>query len=195
MVEKKATLKEILTSLKKKTEKSRLSLEEVLHVLSGRGRALVLLFLTLPFCQPIQIPGVSTPFGLAIAFIALRMAFGKNIWLPKKILAKKFSSKAISKIVDKTLWLLHKTKRFTHPRLKWFCHSLPMQITTGVVIFLLGLFMALPLPIPLSNMIAAWSILFFSLGVLEDDGLFVLIGAFIFLLLIGLCLLAWFLWH
>jgi hypothetical protein len=65
-----------------------LSLFEIMGILSGKGRTLLLILLSLPFCQPIQIPGMSTPFGLMIAFIGFRMSFGKNAWLPKKVMSK-----------------------------------------------------------------------------------------------------------
>jgi hypothetical protein len=36
--------------------------------------------------------------------------------------------------------------------------------------------MSLPLPIPLTNIIPAYTILFLAIGLLEFDGLFILIG-------------------
>ena len=51
-----------------------------------------------------------------------------------------------------------------------------MHIINCLAICILGIFLALPLPIPLSNLTAAWSIFLIALGILEDDGVFVLIG-------------------
>ena len=161
-------------------EKSRrspsLSIKEILEVLSGKGRSLILIFLSLPFCQPIQIPGLSTPFGIVIAFLGLRIAFGKHIWLPKRILLKTISSTTIQKTAQKSLQIMKKIRRFIRPRLNWLCTHRTMQILNGLLIFLLGIFLALPLPIPLTNLAAGWSIFLVSLGLLEDDGIFVLIG-------------------
>jgi hypothetical protein len=169
------TLEENLLLLRQANGTS-LTLSEILHVLSGKGRLLILLLLSLPFCQPIQIPGLSTPFGLGIAFMGLRMVFGKHIWLPKNLLSKNISKDTLSKIVDKTLVLLNKIKPWIHPRLYWLCHSSFMESVHGLTICVIGIFLALPLPIPLSNLTAAWSIFLLSLGILEDDGLFILIG-------------------
>ena len=94
-------LEERILLLQKQAEAGPLSLEEILHVLSGRGQALALILLSIPFCQPLQIPGTSFLFGLLAAFIGLRMAFGKQIWLPKKILAKKVSVRTLQKITKK----------------------------------------------------------------------------------------------
>jgi hypothetical protein len=70
------------------------------------------------------------------------------------------------------LWLIKKMGRWIHPRLSWFIQ----KKVNGYVIVALGLFLALPLPIPFSNLLAAWSILWISLGILGEDGLFVILG-------------------
>lgn len=158
------------------------SIAEILRILSGKGRPFLLILLSLLFCQPIQIPGLSTPFGLAIALIGLRMVFGKGIWLPKRLLSKKISTHLLKKVIQKTLATIGKVKSWVHPRLDWVCHSTVMQKLNGVMIFILGLILALPLPIPFSNLTIAWSIFLISLGILEDDGIFVLLGYLLFLI-------------
>ncbi len=169
-------LEEEILLLQQEAKSAPISIKEILQRLSGKGRALILIFLSLPFCQPIQIPGLSTPFGLTIAFVGLRMVFGKYTWLPKAVLSKTITAETLQKITDKALRILRKMKGWIHPRLSWICHSSPMQSTNGLTIFMLGIFLALPLPIPLTNLAAAWSIFFIALGLLEDDGAFVLLG-------------------
>jgi hypothetical protein len=171
------TLEESLALLLEKSqEKSHLSIREILQALSGNGRFLALIFLSLPFCQPIQIPGVSLPFGIAIAFLGLRAAFGKRFWLPKSLLAKAVSSKTIRKIARSFLKILKKMKRLIHPRLTWVCEHRTMQVVNGLFLCVLGLFLALPLPIPFTNLVASWSIILVSLGILKRDGVCVIIG-------------------
>lgn len=170
------TLEKRILILKQRTEKASITVQEILHTLSGKGQSLILLFLSLPFCQPLQIPGLSIPFGLIIAFIGLRMAFGKRLWLPKYFLEKKIKPHTMQKITRKTLWLVKKIKRWVHPRLPSLCHYPALHIINGLLIFILGLCLALPLPIPFTNLSVAWSIFFIGLGILEDDGIFVLVG-------------------
>ncbi len=67
-------------------------------------------------------------------------------------------------------------KPWIHSRLSWMCYPPARKVINGIAIFLLGLFLALPLPIPFSNLSAAWAIFLMALGFLEDDGLFVLLG-------------------
>jgi hypothetical protein len=51
-----------------------------------------------------------------------------------------------------------------------------MKRVNGAMLAALGIFLALPLPIPLTNVITAWAIFLISLGILEDDGLFIFLG-------------------
>lgn len=186
------TLEEKILFLQQEGKNKSLSLAEILQVLSGKGQSLILILLSLPFCQPIQIPGLSTPFGLMVAFIGLRMAFGKKIWLPKKLLKKDIPKHSLNKITEKTLHLIRKMKPWIHPRFTWISRSFFMKKGNGLMIFVLGLLLALPLPIPMSNLTAAWSILLIAFGTLEDDGIFILTGylvsllTFVFFLMIAL---------
>lgn len=170
------SLEERILLLKQAAERTALSMEDILGILSGKGRLLILILLSLPFCQPLQIPGLSIPFGLIIAFIGVRIAFGKHIWLPKRILSKTIQSSTLNKIIDKALWLIKKMKRWTHPRLIWMSTHPAMQVVHGLIFCTLGLCLALPLPIPFTNLASAWSIFIIALGLIEDDGLFILIG-------------------
>jgi hypothetical protein len=185
------SLEKILTLLEEKAQDSYLLVGDILKTLSGRGRPLLLIFLSFPFCLPIQIPGISILFGLIISFLGLRITFGRHIWLPKKLLSIKIPSKTILKIAKKSLHFLQKMKRWVHPRMLWMhCYRF-MKIMNGLLLITLGLMLALPLPIPFTNIIVSWPIFLISLGLLEDDGLFILIGygiaccAFLFFFAIG----------
>lgn len=172
------TIEEEILILQEKGKNASISIEEILNILSEKGQALVILFLSLPFCQPLQIPGLSIPFGLAIAFIGLKMAFGKYAWLPKKILVKSITSNTLQKITEKILWLLKTMKYWLYPRLTYLCYYPTVYIINGLIIAVLGFLLALPLPIPFTNLMVAWSLLFMGLGLLKDDGVFILIGYF-----------------
>lgn len=180
-----STIEEDILLLQEKSKNSSISIGEILNILSKKGQSLIILILSLPFCQPLQIPGLSTPFGLAIAFIGLKMAFGKYAWLPKGILEKSITPQTLQKITEKILWLLKKMKGWIYPRLAWLCYNPSVHIINGLLISILGIFLALPLPTPFSNLMAAWSILFIGLGLLKDDGIFIFIGYFFSLFTFG----------
>ncbi len=179
------TLEEGITRLRHEAHQGPITVKKILQLLPGKGLALIIVFLSLPFCQPLQIPGFAIPFGLVVAFAGLRMAFGKKIWLPKRLLARKISDRFLQKTTKKILAFVKKMSRWIHPRLNSICHSPVMKIANGLTVFFLGIFLALPLPIPLSNLIAAWGILLFGIGILEDDGVLVLLGYAVTLLIIA----------
>ena len=158
------------------SQKGTVSLERIFKVLSGKGRYFVIFVLSFPFCLPIQIPGMSTPFGVLISLIGLRILINKEALFPQKLLNKKISSKLLKNISKKGLWIVKKLKKLIHPRLDLFCHTVISKYINGVLIVLLGLILALPLPIPFSNLLAAWSLFGICVGLLEDDGLFVVFG-------------------
>lgn len=176
------TLEKKIRLLRLRANHKILSIRDILEVLSGGGKAVLLIVLSLPFCQPIQIPAFSVPFGIAIAFCGIRMAFGKRIWLPKRILEKRIHKRTLIKITDKTLRILKKIKPWVHSRLSGLRDYPGHQLLNGLIIALSGILLALPLPIPLSNLTAAWSIFLIALGIIEEDGVCVLIGYAAFLL-------------
>jgi hypothetical protein len=51
-----------------------------------------------------------------------------------------------------------------------------MRALIGLGIIFAGLGLMLPLPIPFSNNIPAWAVVLFSIGLMEKDGLCVLLG-------------------
>ena len=182
------TLEESFVRLLEISQKRSVTIRMLFDILSGRGYPLLLVLLSLPFCQPLQIPGFSTPFGLIIAFMGVRLGFGHRIWLPQSVLDKKLSRTFLQKAITNCLWLIHKARRFLRPRLVIVCRHPFFHAVNGAFIALLGILLALPLPIPLTNLVAAWSILCISLGLAEDDGVVVCIGYGITLL----CLLFFF---
>lgn len=156
------TLEDEILLLQQEGKNKSLSIAEILEVMAGKGRPLVLILLSLPFCQPIQIPGLSTAFGLAIAFIGLRISLQTKIWLPKALMDRTIPSHTLMKVTESSLHLIRKMKRWVHPRFMWICHSSFMEMMHGIMVVMLGILLALPIPVPMSNLTAAWSILLIS---------------------------------
>lgn len=174
-------------------QKKDLTMESILKILAGRGLSFLLVALSLPFCQPFQIPGFSTPFGLLLAFIGLRIAIGKNAWLPQFLKEKVISYSTLKKVANLALKIVHKLRFFLTSRLVWLVRTPTLHFLHGLTIFVLGLILALPLPIPLTNVLAALPILFFGLGLLEDDGIMIIIAYILSLVCFAVYLsLIWF---
>lgn len=164
----------IILNLSKTVEE--IKIRQILEILSGKGYPALLIIFSLPFCFPIQIPGFSTPFGIILGLIGLRIAFGRKPWLPDWILDKSFKSHSIEKVVAKTISGVVYMQKLLHPRLLVFTQNPIFHRLNGLLIFFLAVLLSLPLPIPFTNLISAIPILCFGLGLLEDDGVAILIG-------------------
>lgn len=181
------TLDESLEQVLLAADGKPMEVRKVFSILKHRGIPVILIVLCIPFCLPIQIPGVSTPFGLAIALMGLRMAFGQRLWWPKWILDRKLSYASIKKLVTKLHEWVNFTKKILKPRLLFFSQSAYVHRINGLIIAVLGILLALPLPIPFTNLFSAFPLLFMGLGLLEDDGAAILISW----IMSGLSLLFW----
>lgn len=183
------SLQEIALLAKKQEE---IKIKKIFSLLSGKGYAALLILFSLPFCIP-QIPGFSTPFGIILAFIGLRIAFAKNLWWPKWILEKNLSSKNVLSIAETAIKGVKKLQKLIHPRWIFLAKNPMLHRLHGLLIFFLAILLSLPLPIPFTNLLTAFPILFMGLGLLEDDGLFIIISYILslicFLTFLGLFLL------
>ncbi len=155
-----------------------LTLGELEAILQGRGFALFILLLSLPFCSPISIPGLSIPFGVVITFLGLRILFGHKPELPGFVLRKQVKYATLERIVGIGLKLCKYMEKIARPRMA-FLRTWPGMINLiGLGLASGGVQLLLPLPplIPLSNTIPAVSVVLLTAGLIERDGVFVLAG-------------------
>jgi len=175
-------LSEELTDLRTRLGTRPVTLREVIYVLRGRAYTLLLILLALPFTTPIPLPGLSTPFGLAIAFIALRLALGQRPWLPMKLQRKQLPAGFFDKVFAVAGRVIRILESFLRPRLAVISESGAVLQVHALFILISALVLLLPLPIPFSNTFPAWTILLLAAGMLERDGLFILLGYVTFVL-------------
>lgn len=151
-------------------------LREVIFVLRNRAYLLLIVLLALPFIQPVPLPGLSTPLGLAIVLIALRLSLGQRPWLPKRIQRAKLPAGFFGKMLTFTARLLRIMESILRPRWPAVTGTALLNQMHAIVILANAAILLLPLPIPLSNLLPAWSIFLLACGLLERDGLFIVLG-------------------
>ena len=173
-------LSEELAELRLRAGERAITLREVIYVLGGRAYMLLVLLLALPFITPIPIPGLSTPFGLAIALIALRLSLGQRPLLPKKLQRKELPAGFIGKVFTFAEKFLRFLEKFLRPRLTVLTDTPLLQQLHAVLMLVAALSLLLPLPIPFTNSFPAWAILLLAAGLLERDGVFILAGYVVF---------------
>jgi hypothetical protein len=152
-----------------------ISLRDIFNVFGSDGHFVLIFFLILPFLQPIPLFGLSTPFGLLIAFVCGLSYLGKPPWLPQKWQNKKISSATVLRIAEGSERIFEKISFLVHPRWPLFFKE-PFRAISTILIIINAVLLALPLPIPFSNAVPAWMIFFSTLAVLEEDGFFIVLS-------------------
>lgn len=175
-------LSEELSDLRRQFGEHPVTLRAVLYVLRGRAYMLLIILLTLPFLLPLPLPGLSTPFGLAIGLVAVRLALGQRPWLPKRIQRKQIPGGFFPKVIELAARIIRILERFLRPRWLAVTESGLLRQLHAIVILASALILLLPLPVPFSNSLPSWSILLVAGGLLERDGFFVLLGHLMFAL-------------
>lgn len=166
----------LIGQLEERFAQSGLTVGELLYALQGKGHAAIMVILSLPFCFPIQIPGLSTPFGIILFYSGMRIAFAQKPWLPGWLLSRNIPPKTAFALLEGLRKIASPAEKVLHPRLAFLCRNLWLHRLHGVLVALLSVLLALPLPIPFSNLLAAIPILLLSLALLEDDGIFLMAG-------------------
>jgi hypothetical protein len=154
-----------------------------LHVLVKRagnnGFGTIAGMLTIPMLVPLPIPlaGFSALVGSGIILVGCQLALGfERPYLPQRIARIELSPNASQKLLKNVNRLLQPLERISRLRLSRFSHSWWGSRLSGICLAWDALLMSLPLPIPFTNLFPAYTILFLAIGLLESDGLFILIG-------------------
>src|SRR5260370_11713861 len=93
-----------------------LTLAELKQALKGRGSAMLLILLALPFCF-VAIPGLSMPFGIVICLIGTSLAIGREPWLPHFIMHRRLSTTRSAQLLTCALKVARQLEKFVRPRL------------------------------------------------------------------------------
>lgn len=166
--------------LRARSEDRPLTLREVIYVLRGRAYLMLVLLLALPFLTPLPLPGLSTPFGLAIAAVAFRLTLGQRPWLPKKLQRKQLPAGFFAKLFRVAERIIRFLEKFLRPRWPAFTGTALLLRLHALVMLIAAVALLLPLPIPFTNSFPAWAIVLIAGGLLERDGRAILLGYLVF---------------
>lgn len=161
-----------------------LTLGEVFDILKTSGHSVVMIFLCLPFLQPIPIPGLSTPLGILVGLVAIMQMLNREPWIPVRWKKHNFAGPVVKRILEIAETAAAKVSPWIYPRWDFVISMKPMRLLNAAIIVISGILLALPLPIPFSNTVPSLVIIFQALGTLEKDGALVVLSWILF----GLCL-------
>jgi hypothetical protein len=151
-------------------------LGEILEATQGRGYYLLLVLIALPFVGPIPLPGFSIPFGFAVTLVGIRLGLARTPWLPQRLLQREFPPHFLGKVIQAASRIMQGIEFFLRPRFGFVREHAIFGRIAGVLIAISGLMLMLPLPLPFSNSLPAWTVLLLAAGTLGRDGLFFFAG-------------------
>ena len=152
-----------------------ITLGDLLKTLDDRAFGFVMFLLAFPVCLPMP-PGFSTVMGVLLLPIVLQFLMGRRRpHLPKSIrrrtLDRATLAKAVRMILPGLIWM----EKLFRPRWHLLTDGVGEKIS-GIILLVLALIFITPLPPPL-HFLPAFGIALMSLGIMERDGLVILIGA------------------
>jgi len=177
-----APLSQTLRDLAHSIEGEKVTVRELLATVGEQGLLLAIMFLTLPFLVPVSIPGVSTLFGLVAILVAIGITFNRIPWLPDRLLDRPIDAVKLREAIERGAKTFSRVDRFSHPRLQWLTSDGAMNRLAGLGLLAGAVLLIFPLGfVPFSNTLPGWAMLLLAAGMLQRDGLLILIG-YLFLL-------------
>jgi hypothetical protein len=170
----------------------RLYLGELVNAFGERGFGALMLFFGLLSVAIGIIPGTTTILGAPLLLIGLQLAIRQDqLWLPRWALKRWIERETYRHGVEKVLPRLRKMERLSRPRLSIMTSELS-EVLIGVATVLLAI--VLVLPIWGGNLVPALIIATFGFGLLQRDGLAIVIGWSAIALIVVAALLIWLTW-
>jgi hypothetical protein len=152
----------------------KISVQELLIAFKTRAYGLVFLLFGLPNILPI--PGLPVLCGIILLFVSVQLIFGNlTPWLPFWLLRVEIQRAKLAFVVHKAIPYIWKIERFSRTRFTGLLHHTSQRLIGLVVAFLAVSLIVIPIPW-VGSMPQGVAIVLLGLGMLENDGLILLIG-------------------
>ncbi|MBB6132581.1 exopolysaccharide biosynthesis protein [Oxalobacteraceae sp. CFBP 8763] len=167
-----------LRALVRSMPRTGITLSELIRSVGNDGLLILVALLTLVFLIPISIPGVSTVFGAAILLISVSRLIGRDLWIPSKLEHRVIGTRKLRPLLRKALSWLKKLERVSKPnRIQWLVAAGAVAFFNNAALILGAVLLMMPFGlIPFSNTFPAVAILFLAIGLLQRDGVCILLG-------------------
>lgn len=168
---------DILVRLADSPTGDRVSLFEIVARIRARAFGVLLILFAAPNALPMP-PGFSTFSAIFILLVAVQLILGRTaLWMPRRIGYKSVSRQHLERVIGWTVPKLRRIERWSKPRFIKLTRQNARR-PLGILIMILALIMALPIPI-VGNMPPAVAIMLMGFGMLERDGIWVGAGVMI----------------
>ena len=165
-------LSEILAELAGDDSRDRISVHDMVETMRARAFGALLLIFAFPNILPTP-PGTAGILGLPLIFLSAQMMLGLDPWLPGFIARRSMARSTFQALVARIEpWLL-RAERLLRARMQVLAHPRAQRIL-GALCLIVSI--ALVLPVPFANMAPSIALCLIGLGVLERDGLWIVLG-------------------
>lgn len=169
-------ISERLDLLARQTGGDSVTLAWILETLRERAFGLFLLFLALPCSIPF-LYGVPQIVALPMMFVAVQILLGRHApWLPEKLGARKITSESLTGLATRARPWLRRIEALSKPRLTWLTRT-PADRLVGAALVLFSA--SILVPLPGTNTVPGIAVVLVAMGLLQRDGILVILGAII----------------
>lgn len=151
-----------------------ITIQQLAHDMAGMAFGICVLIFALPNIVPIPLPGLSTLTAMPILYFSVQLMLGRRaLWLPPKVAGHTLKGESVKRIIEYAVPWLVRFERYFKPRMHKLAAKEMRRVTGGVITFLALL---IALPIPFGNWVPALAIIILCLGLIEHDGMLMLLG-------------------
>lgn len=176
-----------LEKLADDAESDSVTLAWVLGQLHERAFGLFLLVLALPCCIPF-LYGIPQIVALPLMFISAQILLGRTSpWLPERLGARQVTKESLQNLADRAKPWLERIEALSRPRLGALTHP-PIDRIVGLALVLFSA--SILVPLPGTNTVPGFAVVIVAMGLLQRDGILVLVGSVIGMIWIATLIVA-----
>lgn len=163
---------DLLESLPEELPDEHFRLQELLDVLGKRSMSSALLLLTIPQLLPLPL-FVANVLALPILLVSVQILMGRQTpWLPSWVMERPFRRRRLEQLCRRVVPVMRWLEKLVRPRLTWVWSKGATLI--GFACVTLSLIAVAPLPF--IGWLPGWSLFLIALGLLQRDGLLILVA-------------------
>ena len=165
---------ELLRQFARDLPADRVTLGEVVSGLGDRGLGVLLAVFALPNILPSAVPFGNVPTGIPPLIFAIQLMLGvDHLILPKFIARRTIGTHWMKALAPKVAAVLSWIEPLLRPRMAWVTVPRAERVVGAIAILLAAVS---TLPIPFGHNLPAFGLVLIGLGLIERDGLAIVIG-------------------
>ena len=165
---------QLLDDFARSLTKPYVTVGEIVGAFGDRGLGLLLAIFSLPNVIPTAVPGATIIFGIPSFIFAVELALGKKrLLLPGVLSRRRVETATFQKTTQQMVVALRWFERLLKPRFGLFTSPHAERFIGG---FCIVLAIGAAAPIPFGHSLPALSLVLIGLGLVEADGLAILLG-------------------